>query len=45
MQCGSHVLLHLSLHEGHELLRGEDFLFKVKKEVIYNFLKYYLIQV
>lgn len=42
MQCGSNVLLHLSLHKGHRLLRGEHFLFKVKKEVIYNFLKYYL---
>lgn len=44
MQCGSYVPLHLSLHEGHRLLRGEDFLFKVKKEVIYNFLSYYLTQ-
>lgn len=44
MQCGSYVLPHLSLHKGHGLLSGEDFLFKDKKEVIYNFLKCYLAQ-
>lgn len=39
MQCGSYVLLCLSLHEGYRLLRGEDFLFNVKKRSSSQFYK------